>query len=346
MAARSGVARCGQQRSLVKMRQVFTVAARSPSARALAMLRLTARWLADSRLPLKGDGDGGPGSFICLVGQAGNRMSGQLVGNGVDARGGQVVHGAGQRRRGPQQPAGGVGQDLHVDAVAALVPVEVRLLIGDPVDRDQRAVQDHPHRGCGPPGHRVQGRRRRGNQVDAEAATAARESVSISERNHDRANRAMALAALGGALTGLGDLAAARAVLDEAHTLSEETGDQVNRAEVLNWLARLQLLTADPGGAHDLFVAARDIGQRIGEPEVWMEALIGLASCALQLGDPAAAIAAATEAKASAERSGALVSRTRLLQSDGVPDSAFARLTSSSWWHPMKEGVAEVLLQR
>ena len=45
-------------------------------------------------------------------------------------------------------------------------------------------------------------------------------------------------------------------------------------------------------------------------------------------------------------RSGALVSRTRLLQSAGVPDSAFARLTSSSWWHPMKEGVAEVLLQR
>ncbi|MFJ8201955.1 ApeA N-terminal domain 1-containing protein [Micromonospora chalcea] len=39
-------------------------------------------------------------------------------------------------------------------------------------------------------------------------------------------------------------------------------------------------------------------------------------------------------------RSGALVARARLLQGMGIPSASFNRLQYSSWWHPMKEGVA------
>lgn len=58
---------------------------------------------------------------------------------------GQVVSGAGQRGRSPYQPAGGIGKNLHVDAVTVVFAAVVRLLVGDPVDRDQRAVQDRVH---------------------------------------------------------------------------------------------------------------------------------------------------------------------------------------------------------
>ena len=52
MAARMGVARWGQQRSLVRIFQhLRTAAPRSPGSRAVAMLRLTAFWLADSACP-------------------------------------------------------------------------------------------------------------------------------------------------------------------------------------------------------------------------------------------------------------------------------------------------------
>jgi hypothetical protein len=60
----------------------------------------------------------------------------------VGAGGGQVVCGAGQSCGGPDQPAGRVGDDLDVYTVASVFSGVVRLLIGDPVDRDQRAVDD------------------------------------------------------------------------------------------------------------------------------------------------------------------------------------------------------------
>jgi hypothetical protein len=43
---------------------------------------------------------------------------------------------------GPDEPAGRVGDNLHAHAVAAVFTGVVRLLVGDAVDRDQRAVQD------------------------------------------------------------------------------------------------------------------------------------------------------------------------------------------------------------
>ncbi|EGJ76270.1 putative IS493-like transposase [Streptomyces sp. Tu6071] len=56
----------------------------------------------------------------------------------VGAGGGQVVGGTGQRRRGPQQCAVRVGDELHVHSMAFVLPGVVRAVGSDPVDRQER----------------------------------------------------------------------------------------------------------------------------------------------------------------------------------------------------------------
>src|SRR2546423_4386425 len=58
------------------------------------------------------------------------------------AGGGQVMRRARQCRRGPQQSAAWVGENLHVDAVALVLAGVVGPVLGDPVDADEGAVQD------------------------------------------------------------------------------------------------------------------------------------------------------------------------------------------------------------
>ncbi|GGR65311.1 hypothetical protein GCM10010251_97260 [Streptomyces aurantiogriseus] len=52
------------------------------------------------------------------------------------------MDGAGQGSRRPDQPAYRIGDDLDVHAVPAVFAGVVGLLVGDPVDRDQGAVED------------------------------------------------------------------------------------------------------------------------------------------------------------------------------------------------------------
>lgn len=52
------------------------------------------------------------------------------------------MDGRSQCRRCPDQPAGHIGDDLEVDAVALVFPGVVRLLVVDAIDGDQGAVQD------------------------------------------------------------------------------------------------------------------------------------------------------------------------------------------------------------
>jgi hypothetical protein len=54
-----------------------------------------------------------------------------------------VVDGTGQSRRGPQQSAGRIGQDLHVHPVFLVLAGVEGAVRGDAVDEQQGAVQQH-----------------------------------------------------------------------------------------------------------------------------------------------------------------------------------------------------------
>ena len=53
----------------------------------------------------------------------------------VRSRGGQIVGRAGQSRRGPEQPTEQIGQDLHVYAVAFVLPAYITTVVGLLADR-------------------------------------------------------------------------------------------------------------------------------------------------------------------------------------------------------------------
>ena len=110
--------------------------------------------------------DGAPGALVSLVRPALHVGLGERVDDAVAPGGGQVMGRSGQCRRGPQQSAERVGEDLDVHAVAFVFPGVVRGVGGDPVDRQPGAVQDHEgFRPYGP--HRLgQGRRGGGQDVD------------------------------------------------------------------------------------------------------------------------------------------------------------------------------------
>lgn len=90
-----------------------------------------------------GDPDRSAGTAVSLVRPAARASAGQGVDDAVLAGRADVVDGPGQGRRGPQQPAEGIGQDLHVHPVPLVLPRVVGPVGGDPVDRQQGAVEDH-----------------------------------------------------------------------------------------------------------------------------------------------------------------------------------------------------------
>ncbi len=87
-------------------------------------------------------------ALVSLDGEGHDAVGGQGVDQAHDAGCGQVVYGPGQSRRGPDQAAGGVGEDLDVHPVVLVLAGVVGLLVGDAVDREERAVED----GVGQPG--------------------------------------------------------------------------------------------------------------------------------------------------------------------------------------------------
>ncbi len=92
------------------------------------------------------DTDRTPGTSTLLVRPALDVSVRESADDAVLTGGPDVVDGTGQSRRGPQQPAAGIGQDLHVPPVLPVLPVLSAVegpVGGDPVDRQQRAVQRH-----------------------------------------------------------------------------------------------------------------------------------------------------------------------------------------------------------
>ncbi|ALE86581.1 hypothetical protein AFB00_30380 (plasmid) [Pseudonocardia sp. HH130630-07] len=100
----------------------------------------------------------------------------ELLDQAVFAGGAHVVAGPGQRGRGPHQPTGRVSENLHIHSVALVFPGEERPVIArshaDPVDRQQRAVEDHERLTPGHVERLVQARCDRGEDVDALADVA------------------------------------------------------------------------------------------------------------------------------------------------------------------------------
>src|SRR5512142_2704134 len=64
------------------------------------------------------DTEPGPGALVALVRERGHPRLGEGLGKVVSAGGAHIVDGAGQGGRGPDQPAGGIGEDLHVHPVS------------------------------------------------------------------------------------------------------------------------------------------------------------------------------------------------------------------------------------
>lgn len=109
------------QRNLRRSRQLLRVAvACSPTARILAWEVFTACFPAGERAPAApvGHGDRAPGSLVALVGPGSDAGLGQCVDDAVGTRGPNVVDGAWQGRRGPEQASERIRDDLDVHAMA------------------------------------------------------------------------------------------------------------------------------------------------------------------------------------------------------------------------------------
>jgi hypothetical protein len=96
MACAIGVARCGLQRSLVRIFQVLRVAlARSPMARIRAWgavdLLLPAGEFRAVAVPFERCPDAAAGALVCLVGERHQVCSGQRLDDGMGAGRGQVM---------------------------------------------------------------------------------------------------------------------------------------------------------------------------------------------------------------------------------------------------------------
>jgi hypothetical protein len=94
-------------------------------------------------------GDRRSGRLVGGIGVSGDAELAQRGRDAVLTGGAHVVDGAGQGWRDPEQPAAGVGQDLHVHPVALVFAAVERPVLGDAVDRDEGAVQDQVQQpGC------------------------------------------------------------------------------------------------------------------------------------------------------------------------------------------------------
>ena len=81
------------------------------------------------------------GADVGAVGEDGHALAFADPDDAVGAGCGQVVGTAGQGGRDPQQVACGIGDDLHVHAVAAVLVGEVGPAVADPVARGERSVE-------------------------------------------------------------------------------------------------------------------------------------------------------------------------------------------------------------
>jgi hypothetical protein len=82
-------------------------------------------------------------SLIALIGQGDQARDLQFGQHAPDPLGLLVVHRSGQFPGHPQDVAAGAGDDLQVHPVLAVLAGVERPVRGDPVDRDQRPVQNH-----------------------------------------------------------------------------------------------------------------------------------------------------------------------------------------------------------
>jgi len=82
-------------------------------------------------------------SPVALIGQGDQAGGLQLSQHAPDPLGLLVMHRAGQRPGHPHDIPGGTGNDLQVHPVLAVLAGIEGPVRGDPVDGDQRAVQDH-----------------------------------------------------------------------------------------------------------------------------------------------------------------------------------------------------------
>lgn len=109
-----------------------------------------------------GQSYGAAGAAVALVGEAFEAGFGQGVEDAVGAGDLDVVDGAGQGGRGPQQSPHRIGDDLHVHAVFLVFPGVEGPVGRCPVDRQQRAVQHHERLGGGSLHRFGEGRRESG----------------------------------------------------------------------------------------------------------------------------------------------------------------------------------------
>ncbi len=93
------------------------------------------------REPSDRRGHPGAGADVGAVGEDGHSLAFADPDDAVGAGRGQVVGAAGQGWRDPQQVARGVGDDLQVHAVAAVLLGEVGPAVADPVALGERAVE-------------------------------------------------------------------------------------------------------------------------------------------------------------------------------------------------------------
>jgi hypothetical protein len=91
---------------------------------------------------------GASSALVALVAVANHAGLGQGVDDAVGAGRLEVVHGAGQRRGGPQPAAERVGEVLDIHAALAVLARVEGSVGGDPLNGQQGAVQDHERLGC------------------------------------------------------------------------------------------------------------------------------------------------------------------------------------------------------
>ncbi len=93
------------------------------------------------REPSDGCGPPGAGADEGTIGEDGHALAFADADDAVGAGRGQVVGAAGQGGRDSQQGALGIGDDLHVNPVAAVIPGEVGPAVADPVALGERSVE-------------------------------------------------------------------------------------------------------------------------------------------------------------------------------------------------------------
>ena len=110
--------------------------------------------------------DRAPGASVSLVGPAGDASVCESGDDAVFTGGPGIVDGSGQSWRRPQQPAGRISQDLHVHPVLLVLAGVEGAVRGDPVDRQEGAVQQNERLGRCRPGRLRESRGEGGQELN------------------------------------------------------------------------------------------------------------------------------------------------------------------------------------